>query len=72
MIKVSYKTRRILSLLILLVGLPFYVGLVVTLMSLLGEVHVLLELLLYVIFGIAWTYPTKFIFSGVGQSDDSD
>ena len=72
MIKVSYKIRRILSLLILLVGLPLYAGLVVTLMSFLGELPPIVELLIYIFFGVAWAFPTKFIFRGIGQSDPGD
>ena len=44
-------------------------GIVVTGMSFLGEVPVLVELLLYVFFGVAWAFPTKFIFRGIGQND---
>ena len=54
---------------ILLIGLPLYVGLVVTLMSLFSEVPALVELIIYVFFGVAWAFPTKFIFRGIGQSD---
>ena len=69
MIKLHYKTRRILSLLILLVGLPVYAVFVVTVMSLLVDLPVIIELLVYIFFGVAWAFPTKFIFRGIGQSD---
>ena len=71
MIKLHYKTRRILSLLILLVGLPVYAVFVVTVMSLLVDLPVIIELLVYIFFGVAWAFPTKFIFRGIGQSDPS-
>jgi len=69
LIKLHYKTRRILSLLILLVGLPVYAVFVVTVMSLLVDLPVIIELLVYIFFGVAWAFPTKFIFRGIGQSD---
>ena len=69
MIKLNYKTRRILSLLILLVGLPIYAVFVVTVMSFLVDLPILVEVLVYIFFGVAWAFPTKFIFRGIGQSD---
>ena len=69
MIKLNYKTRRILSLLILLVGLPVYAVVVVTVMSFLVDLPIVVELLVYIFFGVVWAFPTKFIFRGIGQSD---
>ena len=67
--KLNYKTRRILSLLILLVGLPIYAVFVVTVMSILVDLPIVVELFVYIFFGVAWAFPTKFIFRGIGQSD---
>jgi hypothetical protein len=69
LIKLNYKTRRILSLLILLVGLPIYAVFVVKVMSFLVDLPIVVELLVYIFFGVAWAFPTKFIFRGIGQSD---
>ena len=69
----SYKARRRLSLLILVVGLPIYILLAVLLVSLLPRPSVLVELLIYVVLGIAWALPFKNVFRGVGQADpDAD
>ena len=69
----SYKARRRLSLLILVVGLPIYILLAVLLVSLLPRPNVLVELLIYVVLGIAWALPFKNVFRGVGQADpDAD
>lgn len=65
----NYKTRRRLSLLILLVGLPLYIILAVTLVNLLGRPNILVELLIYIGLGIAWILPFKNVFKGVGQAD---
>ena len=65
----NYKTRRILSLLILIVGLPMYAVLVVTCMAFFVALPSLIELILYIFFGIVWVFPLKSIFRGIGQSD---
>ena len=70
--KINYKTRRVVSLLILLVGLPLYVVLVVSGMTLLVNLPKFIELIIYLFFGVVWVFPLKFIFRGVGQSDPSN
>lgn len=69
----SYKSRRRWSLVILLVGLPIYIGAVWFILSLIPRPPVLLELALYVFFGLAWALPFKNVFKGVGKADpDAD
>jgi hypothetical protein len=65
----SYKTRRRLSLLILLVGMPAYVVLAVTVVNWLGRPPIWVELLVYVALGFLWILPFRFVFRGVGQAD---
>ncbi len=65
----SYKTRRRLSLLILLLGLPGYVVVAVTIMSTIDRPPLWLELLIYIGLGILWALPFKAVFKGIGQSD---
>ena len=65
----SYKTRKRLSLLILLVGLPLYIVVAVKLVSLMDRPPIWLEFLVYVGLGIAWALPFKRIFRGIGQPD---
>ena len=65
----SYKTRRRLSLLILLLGLPGYVVVAVTIMSTINRPPLWLELLIYIGLGILWALPFKAVFKGIGQSD---
>jgi len=70
--KIPYKIRRVLSLLILLVGLPLYVFCVVTGMTVLVNLPKFIELIIYVFFGVVWVVPLKFVFRGVGQSDPNE
>ncbi|WP_187430235.1 hypothetical protein ROLI_008240 [Roseobacter fucihabitans] len=65
----SYKARRRLSLLILLVGLPAYIIAAVTIVNLIERPSIWVELLIYVGLGIVWMLPFKFIFKGIGQAD---
>jgi len=65
----SYKARRRLSLLILLVGLPLYIVVAVNLIALFDRPSILVEMLVYVSLGVLWAFPFKYVFRGVGQSD---
>ena len=65
----SYKARRRLALLILLVGMPVYVVAAVTVVGLLDRPPIWAELLIYVGLGFVWIMPFKFVFKGVGQPD---
>lgn len=65
----SYKARRRWSLVLLLVWLPVYCVIAVTIMNALPRFPLLVELLIYVVLGVAWALPFKFVFKGVGQAD---
>jgi len=65
----SYKTRRRLSLLVLFVGLPVYIGAAWYLVSLFERPSVFVELAIYLVLGIVWALPLKAVFIGVGQAD---
>ncbi|NEX45831.1 DUF2842 domain-containing protein [Pseudotabrizicola algicola] len=65
----SYKARRRLSLLVLLVGLPIYVVVAVTLVNWIDRPSILVELGIYVGLGMLWILPLRSVFLGVGQPD---
>jgi hypothetical protein len=65
----SYKTRRRLALVILLVLLPAYIVTAITILNWLDRPPFLVELLVYVGLGIVWALPLKAIFKGIGQPD---
>ena len=65
----SYKTRRRLSLLILLVGLPVYIATALYVVSLFDRPSLWVEFAVYVGLGILWALPFKAVFKGVGQPD---
>lgn len=65
----SYKTRKRLSLLVLLVGLPLYIAAAVFVVSLFERPSIWVEFAVYVGLGIVWILPLRSIFLGVGQAD---
>ena len=68
----SYKAKRRWALFLLVVWLPVYIVLAVSILALLGRPPIWLELLVYVVLGVLWALPFKFVFSGVGQKDPED
>ena len=65
----SYKARRRLSLLVLLVGLPLYIIVAVNVVALFERPSILIEVIIYVSLGMLWAFPFKYVFRGVGQAD---
>ncbi|WP_421704748.1 DUF2842 domain-containing protein [Aliiroseovarius sp.] len=65
----SYKTRKRLAILILVVGLPLYIVAAVSLVNWLDRPHILVELGIYVGLGFLWMLPFKKVFLGVGKGD---
>lgn len=68
----SYRTRRRLAILILVVGLPIYIVVAVNVVQIFDRPGILVELLIYVALGIVWALPLKAIFKGVGRADPDD
>lgn len=65
----SYKARKRLSLLILLVGMPVYVVAAVTILNRLPRLPLWAEVPVYIALGVAWILPFKAVFKGIGQPD---
>ena len=67
------KTRKRLSLLVLMLGMPAYVVLAVTLVNWMdarfGRQPIWIELTIYVVLGILWILPLKRVFRGVGRGE---
>ena len=58
-----------MSLLILLVGLPLYIIASVTVINWLERPSLWVEFMVYLVMGIIWALPFKFVFKGIGQAD---
>lgn len=69
----THRTRKRLSLVILLIALPAYVIAAVTLMNWMdatfGRQSIAVEFLVYLGLGVLWALPFRSIFRGVGQPD---
>ncbi len=68
----SYKARKRWSLVILLIGLPAYIVIAVTVINMLERPSILVELLTYLGLGVLWAFPLKFVFKGIGQADPDE
>jgi hypothetical protein len=65
----SWKTRRRLALLVLILGLPVYIVAAVSLIALFERPSILVELAVYAGLGVLWALPLKALFKGTGQPD---
>ncbi|MEJ6745731.1 MAG: DUF2842 domain-containing protein [Yoonia sp.] len=65
----TYKQRRRWSLFLLVVFLPIYILVAVAVMSVATRAPLVIEFLIYVFLGIAWVFPFKSVFMGIGQAD---
>ncbi len=65
----SYKARRRWSLFILLIGLPAYIVVAVTVVNWFERPGIWVELAIYVVLGIVWALPFRAVFRGIGQAD---
>ena len=65
----SYRNKKRLALFILVIGLPVYIVLAVSLVGLIERPSLWLELAIYIGLGLLWIFPLKKVFLGVGQAD---
>lgn len=68
----SYRTRKRLALAVLVLGLPAYIVVAVTLVNLIERPSLLVELAIYVGLGVLWILPLRPIFLGIGQPDPDE
>lgn len=65
----SYRTRKRLALAVLVLGLPAYIVVAVSLVNLIDRPSLLVELGIYVGLGVLWILPLRPLFLGIGQPD---
>jgi len=65
----SYRARRIWSIIVLVIGLPLYIIVAVNVVDMFERPSFLVELLIFVVLGIIWMLPLRFVFLGVGRAD---
>ncbi|WP_377512701.1 DUF2842 domain-containing protein [Octadecabacter sp. R77987] len=72
--RLSHKARKRWALAILLIGLPAYIVICVSIINWLypdptARVPIWAELGIYIGLGVLWVFPLKFVFKGIGQND---
>ncbi|MCB1339252.1 MAG: DUF2842 domain-containing protein [Maritimibacter sp.] len=65
----TYKARKRLAILVLVVGLPLYVLAAVAVVGLFDRPPILAELAIYVGLGFLWMLPLRKLFLGVARPD---
>lgn len=70
--QLSYKARRRWSLFVLAIGLPVYIVVAVNVVEMFDRPPFLVELLIYVVLGVVWAVPLRFVFLGVGKPDPEE
>jgi hypothetical protein len=65
----SYKLRKFLCAMVLLIGLPAYIVASVTIVNMFERPGIFIELCIYVGLGVLWALPFKSLFKGIGRPD---
>ena len=63
----SWRWRRRIALLTLVLGLPAYVFVAVTVVGMFERPGIWVELAVYVVLGIVWALPLRRLFLGIGR-----
>ncbi|MFL2802342.1 MAG: DUF2842 domain-containing protein [Paracoccaceae bacterium] len=64
---INKKLRKKIAYLVLFVFLPLYIILAVTIINYVGRMNIWIEFITYVLLGIIWIYPFKFVFKGLAS-----
>lgn len=65
----TWRTRRILALVLLLVWLPIYLVAALVLTGWMGRQPALIEMVVYAGLGVLWALPFRRVFLGIGRED---
>ncbi|MEM9146477.1 MAG: DUF2842 domain-containing protein [Pseudomonadota bacterium] len=65
----TYRARKFWSAIVLLVGLPLYIVVALTIVGLFDRPPIWVELGIYVVLGLLWALPFKRLFLGIGRED---
>jgi hypothetical protein len=70
--QLSATARKRLAILVLLVGLPVYIVVAMNVVILFERPHFLVELAVYVVLGVVWALPLRWLFLGVAAKTASE
>ena len=66
------RTRKRLAYLILLVGLPAYVVVVISILNAQDRFSIWIEFLIFAVLGILWALPFRSVFRGLAQPEEAE
>ncbi|HLS18964.1 MAG TPA: DUF2842 domain-containing protein [Paracoccaceae bacterium] len=64
----SYRTRKLLCILVLVIGLPVYIALALVIIGWFDRPSFLMELAIYAALGVLWALPLRALFRGMGRA----
>ena len=64
----SYRTRKLLCILVLVIGLPAYIALALVIIGWFDRPSVLVEFAVYAALGVLWALPLRTLFRGMGRA----
>lgn len=64
----SYRTRKLLCVLVLVIGLPVYIALALVIIGWFDRPSFLVELAIYAVLGVLWALPLRALFRGMGRA----
>ena len=65
----TYRTRKLVAILVLVLGLPGYVAVAWVVASAVGRQPLVVEIAIYVGLGVIWVLPLRRLFLGLGRPD---
>jgi hypothetical protein len=68
----TYKTRKRLAILVLVLGLPAYIVVAVVVVGMFERPSILVELAIYIGLGVLWALPFRRLFLGIARPDPDD
>lgn len=68
----SYRARKALAIVVLVIALPLYIAAALWVVSIFERPPFLLELAVYVGLGVLWAVPLRRLFLGLGRPDPEE
>lgn len=65
----TYRARKFWSAIVLVVGLPLYIVVALSVVGLFERPSIWVELVIYVVLGVLWALPFRKLFLGIGRAD---
>ena len=65
----SYRLRKFLCVVVLVVGLPVYIVAAWMVVASFERPHMLVEIAIYLALGVLWALPLRWLFRGIGRPD---